>query len=178
LARARALLEQDPVITKRRRWQLQAGGATRQESVRRGLELLGRGDEIVAIHDGARPFVTAALIDCCIGAARNKGAVVAGLPAQDTIKRVARDGWVETTLDRATLWQIQTPQAFQRELITAAHQWAATEGVEATDDAALVERRGSRVFVLPGERTNCKITFADDLRLAEAMIQQGLVPEM
>jgi 2-C-methyl-D-erythritol 4-phosphate cytidylyltransferase len=177
LARARTLLDHDPLMSDRQQWQLQGGGATRRESVHRGLQLVGRDDEIVAIHDGARPFVTAALIDRCVAAAREKGAVVAGLPAQDTIKRVARDGWAESTLERGTLWLIQTPQAFRRELITAAHQWAATKGIEATDDAALVESRGSKVFVLQGERTNYKITFADDLRLAEAMIQQGLVPE-
>jgi 2-C-methyl-D-erythritol 4-phosphate cytidylyltransferase len=175
LARAGALLAENSEIKDFARWQLQGGGATRQESVRRGLELTGPDDEIIAIHDGARPFVTTALIDRCVAAARKHGAVVAGVPARDTIKRVSDDHWVESTLARGPLWQIQTPQAFRRYIITAAHQWAAKAGIQATDDAALVEQQGGSVFVLEGDRTNLKITFADDVELAEAMIRQELV---
>jgi 2-C-methyl-D-erythritol 4-phosphate cytidylyltransferase len=176
LPRAQSVLEQDAAVQKRGAWVLQSGGLTRQESVRRGLELIGDECDVVVIHDGARPFASALLIDRCIEAAREKGSVVVGLPARDTIKRVARDGWIESTLARGSLWEVQTPQVFRREIILAAHEGAAVAGLEATDDAALVEMQGGHVFVLAGERTNLKVTFAEDLWLAEAMIQQGRVP--
>jgi 2-C-methyl-D-erythritol 4-phosphate cytidylyltransferase len=174
LAAVEALLRQD-AASKDRPWILQSGGASRQESVRRGLEKVGEDTEIVAIHDGARPFASSALIDRCLQAAREKGAVVAGLRARDTIKVVAEDGWITTTPDRDSLWEIQTPQVFRRSIIVDAHAWAAHERIEATDDAALVEKKGGEVFLLEGERTNIKITFAEDMWLAEAMIRQGRV---
>lgn len=154
---------------------LQTGGATRQESVRRGLETVSADAELVLIHDGARPFISAPLIDRCIEAARVHGAAVVGLPARDTIKRVGADGLVQSTPERAGLWEIQTPQIFHRELIVAAHQWAARQGLEATDDAMVVERMGKPVFVVEGERTNFKITVPEDLLLAEALIAAGVV---
>lgn len=175
LSRAKAMLEAD-VAAQKGAWALQSGGATRQESVRRGLELTGDDSDVIAIHDGARPFVSPALIDRSVEGARDKGAVVVGLPARDTIKWVSTDRWIESTLARGSLWEIQTPQVFKRDIILAAHAWAAREGVEATDDAMLVEKQGQRVFVLDGERTNFKITFPDDLWLAETMIQQGRIP--
>jgi 2-C-methyl-D-erythritol 4-phosphate cytidylyltransferase len=174
MAIAEAILREDTEL-KDRPWVLQSGGASRQESVRRGLEKVGEDAEIVAIHDGARPFASPALIDRCVQSAREKGAVVAGLPARDTIKVVGTDGWIATTPARNSLWQIQTPQVFRRPIIVDAHAWAARECVEATDDAALVEKNGGKVFLLEGERTNIKITFADDVWLAEAMIRGGRV---
>jgi len=129
----------------------------------------------VMIHDGARPFVSSALIDRCIQAAVVKGAAVVGIPVRDTIKRVGADGCVQSTPERAGLWEIQTPQIFQRDLIVAAHDWAAREGIEATDDAMVVERMGKPVFAVDGERNNFKITVPEDLQLAEAMIRAGIV---
>lgn len=154
---------------------LQAGGATRQQSVRRGLKKLGPETDIVMIHDGARPFVSSALVDRCLQAAVVKGAAVAGLPVRDTIKRVSGDGYIQSTPERTGLWEIQTPQIFQRDLIVAAHESAAREGFEASDDAMVVERIGKPVFVVEGERSNFKITVSEDLELAEAMIRAGLV---
>jgi 2-C-methyl-D-erythritol 4-phosphate cytidylyltransferase len=174
LSRAKALLEADAAL-KNRSWILQTGGATRQESVRQGLALIGDDSDVIAIHDGARPFVSPALIDRCVEAARDKGAVVVGRPARDTIKVVSADRWVETTPPRGSLWEIQTPQVFRRVIVLAAHEWAEHGGIEATDDAMLVENKGERVFVLDGESTNLKITFADDLWLAETMIRQGRI---
>lgn len=177
LSRARAMLEEDAGLIKNSgAWSVQSGGVTRQESVRRGLEMTGGDCDIVVIHDGVRPFVSPALIDRCVDAARDKGAVVTGLPARDTIKLVSADGLVESTPPRGSLREIQTPQAFRRDMILAAHEWAERAGVAATDDAMLVEKNGGRVFVLDGERTNLKITFADDLWLAETMLQQGRIP--
>jgi 2-C-methyl-D-erythritol 4-phosphate cytidylyltransferase len=132
--------------------------------------------EIVIIHDAARPFVSAALIDRCVESAAEKGAVVAGLPARDTIKVVGADRRIQTTPDRSLLWEIQTPQVFQRELIVDAHARAEADGVEVTDDAMVVERLGKPVYLLEGERTNIKITLPEDIWLAEMMIREGRVP--
>jgi 2-C-methyl-D-erythritol 4-phosphate cytidylyltransferase len=156
-------------------WVIQAGGASRQESVRRGLQRVALDSDIVVIHDGARPFVPAALIDRCVNEAHEKAAVVVGLPARDTIKIVSVTREVQSTPERASLWEIQTPQAFQRELIVRAHQWAAENGIYGTDDATLVERLGKRVYVLDGERTNIKVTLPDDLLLAETLIRDGRI---
>jgi 2-C-methyl-D-erythritol 4-phosphate cytidylyltransferase len=156
-----------------RSWLLAIGGATRQHSARRGLEKIGADTDVVIIHDGARPFVSAALIERCVAAAIDKGAAVAGLPVRDTIKNVSAEGWVQATPDRGSLWEIQTPQAFRREVIVAAHDKAARDGVEATDDAMLVERMGAPVFVVEGERLNFKITVPADLQLAELIIRGG-----
>jgi 2-C-methyl-D-erythritol 4-phosphate cytidylyltransferase/2-C-methyl-D-erythritol 4-phosphate cytidylyltransferase/2-C-methyl-D-erythritol 2,4-cyclodiphosphate synthase len=172
---AEAMLQADGA-SRARPWVLQSGGATRQESVRRGLEKAGADADIIAIHDGARPFVSSALIDRCVEAARDKGAVVVGLPVRDTIKIVAEDRWVAATPPRASLWEIQTPQVFRREIIAEAHAWAARETIEATDDATLVEKKGGRVFLLDGEKTNFKITLPDDIWVAETLIRQGRIP--
>jgi 2-C-methyl-D-erythritol 4-phosphate cytidylyltransferase len=102
--------------------------------------------------------------------------VVAGLPARDTIKVVGADRRIETTPDRSLLWEIQTPQVFQRELIVDAHRRAEADGVEVTDDAMVVERLGKPVYLLEGERTNIKITLPEDIWLAEMMIREGRVP--
>jgi 2-C-methyl-D-erythritol 4-phosphate cytidylyltransferase len=171
---ARRLLEADAAL-KHGAWILQSGGPSRQESVRRGLQMIDTDSDVIAVHDGARPFVSPALIDRSVEVAREKGAVVVGLPARDTIKSVSAEGWVESTPARGSLWEIQTPQVFKRDVILAAHEWAARAGVEATDDATLVEKKGHKVFVLEGERSNFKITFAYDLWLAETIIEQGRI---
>jgi len=157
------------------RWTLQAGGLSRQESVSRGLEKVPLECDVVVIHDGARPFASPALIDRCAREACEKGAVIAGLPARDTIKRVSESREVQSTLERGALWEIQTPQAFRREIIVRAHRWAAENGFYGTDDATLVERLGETVYVSDGERTNIKITVPEDLVLSEALIREGLV---
>jgi 2-C-methyl-D-erythritol 4-phosphate cytidylyltransferase len=174
-ARCEALLRADPAL-QNCRWLLQVGGATRQQSVKNGLEKVSASTDIVIIHDGARPFVSTGLIDRCVDAATLKGAVVPGLPVRDTIKAVSEERWIQSTPERGNLWEIQTPQVFKRDLIVAAHERAEREGAKATDDAMLVERIGEPVFVLDGERTNFKITVPEDVWLAEALIQEGRVP--
>ncbi len=104
-----------------------------------------------------------------------KQAVVVGLPVRDTIKAVSPEHWVQATRERSTLWEIQTPQAFERNLIVAAHEQAERDGAEVTDDAMVVERTGAPVYVLEGERTNFKITVPEDLWLAEMLIREGRV---
>jgi 2-C-methyl-D-erythritol 4-phosphate cytidylyltransferase len=169
------MLRADPVL-RDRRWILQAGGVTRQQSAKCGLERVESDAEIVIIHDGARPFVSAGLIDRCVEVAAERDAVVVGLPVRDTIKVVSEDHWIQTTPERSSLWEIQTPQVFKRELIVAAHQQAERESAQVTDDAMVVERLGIPVYVLEGEQTNFKITVPDDVRLAEALIRDGRVP--
>lgn len=171
-ARCESLLRSDRAL-RDRRWLLQTGGATRQESARRGLEQVGSDAAIVIIHDAARPFVSADLIDRCVEAAAEKQAVVVGLPVRDTIKSVSPARWIQSTPERSTLWEIQTPQVFKRELIIDAHERAAREGAQVTDDAMVVERIGTPVYVLEGERTNFKITVPEDVWLAETLIREG-----
>jgi 2-C-methyl-D-erythritol 4-phosphate cytidylyltransferase len=168
------MIREDPV-SGALRWVLQPGGASRQESVSEGLGRVTTDCELVVIHDGVRPFVSGSLIDRCVNEAQEKGAVVVGLPARDTIKVVSETRKVQSTLERAALWEIQTPQAFHLELIVKAHRWARDNGIHATDDAALVERFGTSVYVLDGERTNIKVTVPEDLLFAEALIREGKI---
>jgi 2-C-methyl-D-erythritol 4-phosphate cytidylyltransferase len=127
------------------------------------------------IHDAARPFVSGSLIDRCVESAAAKGAVVVGLPSRDTIKTVSAERWIQATLERNELWEIQTPQVFKRELIIAAHEKAEREGLQATDDAVVVERMGVPVYVLEGERMNIKITVPEDVWWAEMLIRERRV---
>jgi len=120
--------------------------------------------------------VSPALIDRCVASAAQKGAVVVGVPVRDTIKVVADNGLIRSTPERRSLWEIQTPQVFQKELIVAAHQQAERDQIEVTDDAMVVERLGAPVYVIEGERTNLKITLPEDIWLAEMMIREGRVP--
>ena len=172
LGQSQRLIASDPNLSHRS-WVLQAGGASRQESVRRGLDRLDPDCEIVAIHDGARPFVSSSLIDRCIEEAYRVGAVVIGVPVRDTIKVVSEEHWVQATPARNTLWEIQTPQVFRKEIIVQAHDWGDRQAMEATDDSTLVEQIGKPVFLLEGERTNIKITVPEDLLLAEALLRDG-----
>lgn len=169
--RCETMLRDDSALANRP-WILQSGGPTRQQSVKKGLEKIGSDADIVVIHDGARPFVSPALIDRCVQATRDKGAVVVGVPVRDTIKIVSNDRWVQTTLSRSSLWAIQTPQVFRKQWIVEAHDRAAREAFEATDDAMLVERIGKPVFVVDGECTNIKITTPEDVWFAEALLRE------
>jgi 2-C-methyl-D-erythritol 4-phosphate cytidylyltransferase len=175
IERCQSMLRADSAL-RDRPWQLQAGGPTRQQSAKRGLEKIGSDTDIVIIHDGARPFVSAGLIDRCVEVAADKGALVVGLPARDTVKVVTHDHRIQSTPDRSSLWEIQTPQVFRRELIVAAHERAEKDGVQVTDDAMVVERIGTPVYVIDGERSNFKITVREDVWLAETLIREGRVP--
>jgi 2-C-methyl-D-erythritol 4-phosphate cytidylyltransferase len=147
------------------------GGPRRQDSVRLGLEALSECRWVV-VHDGARPLVTAALIEAGLAAAAETGAAIAALPLADTVKEVAADGLVRQTLNRGELWAAQTPQVFGYDLLREAHRRPDSVG-EATDDAALVEALGQRVKVFPGSPRNLKVTTAADLALAAALLAEG-----
>ena len=146
-----------------------AGGATRQASVRAGLEALAlHKPGLVLIHDAARPFVSGALIERAIGAGRKSGAAVPGIALADTVKSIDDSATVTQTLDRGALRIVQTPQAFTFNLILEAHRRAAAARQENfPDDAALAEWAGQRVSVFEGEADNLKVTTADDFARAE-----------
>ena len=144
-----------------------AGGAERQESVWCGLRSVPLDSEIILVHDAVRPFITRALIDAVVRAARDAGAAICALPIAETVKRVRGDV-VETTIDRSGLWTVQTPQGFRAALLREAHEQARRDGVLGTDDAMLVERLGQPVKVVRGSEANVKITTPEDLRRARA----------
>jgi len=147
------------------------GGATRQASVRAGLEALApRQPAIVLIHDAARPFASAELFSRAIAAAKQSGAAIPAMPVTDTVKTVDAAGLVYKTLDRNSLRLVQTPQSFAFPALLEAHRRAAAAGRDDfTDDAALAEWAGLKVSVFPGEPGNIKITNAGDFARAEAM---------
>lgn len=159
-----------PPMYLKKEIRLVPGGDERQDSVFNGLKCLEAECRIVAIHDGVRPFVTAQQISACILAAQENGASILGIPAFDTLKRVAEDGTIAETLDRRQIWLAQTPQAFRADLIKKAHQRARADNVRGTDDAALVERLGIKVKLIPGSRNNIKITTPEDLEFCRAML--------
>ncbi len=146
------------------------GGATRRESVFKGLKALPLSTQFVAIHDGARPLVTPVDINRVVDVAFKDKAAMLATPASDTVKRV-RDGFILGTLDRDSLYLAQTPQVFQYDLIMAAH--TETDGsIAVTDDAALVESRGFKVRVVEPRTPNIKVTTPDDLLIAEALLRR------
>ncbi|MBI1886179.1 MAG: 2-C-methyl-D-erythritol 4-phosphate cytidylyltransferase [Chloroflexi bacterium] len=142
------------------------GGPRRQDSVRAGLDALGP-CEWVVVHDGARPLVTPELIERGLEAARDTGAAVAAVPCADTVKEADRQGLVLRTVDRSSLWVVQTPQVFRYDLLRGAHDQV-TDDV--TDDAAMMEALGHAVRLYQGSRLNLKVTTPEDLRLAEAVL--------
>src|SRR3984957_4104222 len=145
------------------------GGVERQDSVRIALALTSAESELVIVHDAARPLATPANFEACLSAAARTGGALAAIPVADTWKRGA-DGAISATVVRAGLWQSQTPQAFRRDLLLAAHQRAVSEKIVATDDADLVERTGARVEVVEASTENIKITTRSDLAIVEALI--------
>lgn len=151
---------------------LAIGGPRRQDSVDNSLHRLDPDCEIVVIHDGVRPFVSPGIIDRCVELAVKNGAVAVGVPVRETIK-VVSGGRILQTPPRESLWEMQTPQVFRKEIIREAYQRARQEGIEATDDAMLVERLGKEVILVEGQRSNLKITEPEDLWLAEILIREG-----
>lgn len=145
-----------------------AGGTTRQDSVRRGLEaLVAYHPDRVLIHDGARPFADPALVDRVIDGLDRAAAAIPCLPLRDTIKR-AEDGTIRETIDRSGLWRAQTPQGFHFEAILAAHRAAA--GRDLTDDAAVAEAAGLSPLLVEGSEDNLKITTPQDLAAGERLL--------
>lgn len=143
-----------------------AGGPTRQVSVANGLSSV-HADKVL-VHDAARPFVTKQLVAAVLDALDGADAAICALPISDTLKQVA-DARVARTVDRAALWAAQTPQAFVTEVLRHAHERAALDKIDLTDDAALIERAGGSVAIVEGDVRNIKITTAADLDLAASI---------
>jgi 2-C-methyl-D-erythritol 4-phosphate cytidylyltransferase/2-C-methyl-D-erythritol 2,4-cyclodiphosphate synthase len=154
------------------------GGARRQDSVANAFAAAAAQSDVIVIHDAARPFASADLIRRTIAAAAESGAAVAAVQSRDTVKRTA-DGpaqaghYVRETLPRETIYLAQTPQAFQRDVLRRALEIGARDGVDATDEAALVELAGLPVRLVDGEASNIKITTPEDLTLGEAIAAGG-----
>lgn len=149
------------------------GGATRQESVYRGLEALPVLAERVLIHDGARCLATPMLFDRCTEAVSNSPGFVAAVPVKDTIKVVKPNSdIIQHTPDRQHLWAAQTPQGFAVEPLLKCHRAALRHGIAVTDDAALFEQFELPVRVVMGEETNLKVTTPVDLAIAEFILAQ------
>ena len=157
--------------------QIIAGGKERQDSVFNGLSALPDDAEIVAIHDGARPFVTEEIIEEAVEEAKTSGAAVAGVPLKDTIKEIKNDKLKMTngghiilkTINRESLWAAQTPQVFRKEIILKAYAQG-KDKYQATDDAMLVEKMGEKVKMVMGSYQNLKITTPEDLIIAEGIL--------
>ena len=182
-AAVRDVVAQDPHVDVPVR--VVEGGATRQASVAAGLALAGPDDDVVLVHDAARPLAPPRLVRRVVEAVRaGHGAVVPGLPVTDTVKRVAPASSaggagverVVETPDRAALRAVQTPQGFDRALLERAHARGASrataEGLAATDDAGLVEALGEPAYVVRGEETAMKITTERDLQVAALLLEE------
>lgn len=146
------------------------GGRERQDSVRLGLDTIDPTHRLVAIHDGVRPLVQVPQIEACLAAAENHGAAILAVPVADTLKKAGPRQMIRETVSRESIWQAQTPQSFDLHRIREAHREALRDGVRGTDDAALVERMGLPVHLVPGSRRNIKVTTPEDLVLAEAFL--------
>ncbi|MBI3086192.1 MAG: 2-C-methyl-D-erythritol 4-phosphate cytidylyltransferase [candidate division NC10 bacterium] len=147
------------------------GGEDRQASVYAGLQRASLDTDLILVHDGARPFISPAVIQAVVVAAAEAGAAVAAIPVTDTIKVAGPDGWLLETPDRGRLWAAQTPQVFRTALLREAHARALRDGLRSTDDSALVERLGHPVRLVPGSPENLKITTSADLALADQILR-------
>lgn len=152
-----------------------AGGKERQDSVWNGLQQVAADTEIILIHDGVRPFVTEDILNISIETALEMGGCVAGVPAKDTIKVCDGENIAIATPDRNVLWQIQTPQTFQKERIVKAYEQAKEDGFVGTDDASFAEHCGYPVKVIMGSYRNIKITTKEDLIIGEAFLKEEQV---
>ncbi|MDP7639957.1 MAG: 2-C-methyl-D-erythritol 4-phosphate cytidylyltransferase [Candidatus Hydrogenedentes bacterium] len=149
------------------------GGDERRQSVWNGLEALGPSTEVVVIHDAARPFVSRECIRESISSAQKHGAATVAIPCVDTILQAGDSGFLESTPDRSGLWACQTPQAFQVDVVRAAHVKAAQGNWTATDDATLVHIAGGDVKLVQGARENIKITTPGDIAYVNFLIEHG-----
>ena len=148
------------------------GGERRQDSVRYGMDRLPDSDWII-VHDGARPFIDGGMIDRGLKEAEATGAAVAAVPVTDTIKSADAELLVTGTLDRTSLWSVQTPQVFRRDLLLEAHRRVSDTS---SDDASMVEGIGGSVRVFMGSYANVKVTTPEDLPIAEAIMRAHAPP--
>ncbi len=145
------------------------GGSTRQQSVRNGVDMCTA--DYVAIHDGARPLITPAAIEQVIQEAVCYGAAAAAVRVKDTVKIADENGMILSTPDRAALWNVQTPQIFEKTLYERAFEHAAANGLDLTDDCQLIEAIGRPVKLVEGSYTNIKVTTPEDVPFAEELLR-------
>lgn len=148
------------------------GGDERQDSIHNALERVSKVD-LVIVHDAVRPFVKEEHIASCCEVAADTGGAVLGVPAKDTIKRIDDNRLIRETPSRKYLWQTQTPQVFRKEIILEAYEQAIEDDFTGTDDSSLVERLGRQVKMVEGDRSNFKITYPLDMKLAKLLMQES-----
>ncbi len=150
---------------------LVAGGETRQESVRNGIEALSSAVDMIVVHDAVRPVFSVEAADRAVAEARVTGAAIVAVPARDTLKRVDLERSITGTVERSRVWHAETPQVVRRSLLEEAFTRAAAEGFTGTDEASLLERIGQRVVVVQGGPFNVKVTEREDLAVVEALLR-------
>ncbi|MCX7966309.1 MAG: 2-C-methyl-D-erythritol 4-phosphate cytidylyltransferase [Syntrophorhabdaceae bacterium] len=148
------------------------GGRLRQDSVKNGLDAIENPCDIVIIHDGARPFITPSFIEKGIYLMEMFDAIIPALPVKDTIKVISKEGFVLKTLERDSLWQVQTPQTFKYELIVRAYREGMAKKLYGYDDATFIESIGKKVKVIEGSPYNIKITTPEDLIMARGILSE------
>ncbi len=147
------------------------GGIERQDSVLAGLKILDEGDELVAVHDGARPLVDPGDVSSAVAVAAKHGAASLARPATETLKRADGSGIVTGSIDREGLWFTETPQVFQTDLLMRAYELVMEQGGHVTDEVSAMEFSGEPVRIVPSSRPNPKITVPADLDLALALLR-------
>lgn len=167
IPKAESILEK--VVSGSLLFKVTEGGVERQYSIFNTLRYV-EGDNLVIVHDAVRPFIRLAHVKSCCEAAIETGASVLGVPAKDTIKKLDDDNLIVGTPSRKYLWQAQTPQVFKKEVLQEAYQKALEDNFIGTDDASLVERLGYPVKMVEGDRSNFKITYPLDLKLAKLLL--------
>ena len=165
----RRLVQRSPALS--RVTAIVEGGATRSDSVRAGLEVVSPECELVAVHDAARPLVSAAVVERALSVAARRGAALVAVPVRDTIKTSSSGDAAEGTIDRSVLWAAQTPQVFRAALLRELFERAASDDFRPTDESALHERYVGPVPLVEGSSDNLKITTPTDLVVAEAILR-------
>ncbi|HOV89978.1 MAG TPA: 2-C-methyl-D-erythritol 4-phosphate cytidylyltransferase [Syntrophorhabdaceae bacterium] len=148
------------------------GGRLRQDSVKNGLDAIENPCDIIIIHDGARPFISPSFIEKSIYLMEMFDAIIPALPVKDTIKVISKEGFVVKTLERDSLWQVQTPQTFKYDLITKAYREGMAKKLYGYDDATFLESIGKKVKVIEGSPYNIKITTPEDLIMARGILSE------
>jgi 2-C-methyl-D-erythritol 4-phosphate cytidylyltransferase/2-C-methyl-D-erythritol 2,4-cyclodiphosphate synthase len=168
--RVKKLLAEFLSAETRQKIRVTKGGATRQQSVKAGLDALPDDIKLVLVHDGARPLVSRELINACLQKTREQGAAITAIPVSDTLKQADADGLIGKTIDRSNIFRAQTPQGAQRRLLEQAYLEAEKNNFTGTDEASLLEHAGIPIFIVAGEERNIKITRPGDLRIARGLL--------
>lgn len=153
------------------------GGARRQDSVQAGLNALDDDVDFVAIHDAARPLITSREIERVFAAARKHDAAALAAPITDTLKLADANHVVSGSIDRESVFAMQTPQIFRRDLLSQAYEQVEKDFLNVTDEVSAMEHVGGKIVIVPAEDYNFKITYANDLALAEAILKQRAAAE-